>query len=76
MNIFTKPGQAMGQTAVTPNVYGKGGKPYMNFAAFLVGLAAVITLGYYLIPAFSPKLAERLKIAEAEKAPSDSETER
>ncbi|MED0677382.1 MULTISPECIES: hypothetical protein [Aneurinibacillus] len=48
----------------------------MNFAAFLVGLAAVITLGYYLIPAFSPKLAERLKIAEAEKAPSDSETER
>jgi ethanolamine transporter EutH len=48
----------------------------MNMAALIVGIAAAVTLGYYLIPVFSPTLAERLKIAEAEKAPSDSETER
>lgn len=48
----------------------------MNMAALIVGIAAVVTLGYYLIPVFSPSLAERLKIAETEKASSDSETER
>ncbi|MFT9847356.1 hypothetical protein [Aneurinibacillus sp. REN35] len=47
----------------------------MNFIAILVGIAAVVTLGYYLIPAFSPALAERLKIAQTEKPPSDSETD-
>ncbi|MBN6188403.1 hypothetical protein JQN58_16255 [Aneurinibacillus sp. BA2021] len=47
----------------------------MNYIAIFVGVAAVVTLGYYLIPAFSPTLAERLRISQTEKPPSDSETD-